>query len=188
MVLMRYFRVFGLIAIALMTSLSLAAQGDLTAIQKQLNAQFRLTTTTADRSDIVTAGDVVVIHKPGMMMYSVDSPLPPSNNYKNGRIGQGWSGFGKDMAIGMLAPGGATALDYPHRPFVAEEKCWITSAQAQPDGIHVQLYSDPYNDIRFYGNLKIPFPNKKQVPSVDEAMKLVVSIPSAYGFLGSGPV
>lgn len=181
MVLMRYFRVFGLIAIALMTSLSLAAQGDLTAIQKQLNAQFRLTTTTADRSDIVTAGDVVVIHKPGMMMYSVDSPLPPSNNYKNGRIGQGWSGFGKDMAIGMLAPGGATALDYPHRPFVAEEKCWITSAQAQPDGIHVQLYSDPYNDIRFYGNLKIPFPNKKQVPLVDEAMKLVAEVLTVDG-------
>jgi hypothetical protein len=101
MVQMRHFRVFGLAAIALVTSFSLAAQGDLTAIQQQLYKQFKLTATTADRSDIVTAGDVVVLHKPGLLMYAVASPMPPSNTYKNGRIGQGWGGFGKDLAISM---------------------------------------------------------------------------------------
>ena len=56
--------------------LALAAQGDPAAIQQKLSAQFKLTRITADRSDIVTPGDIVVIHKPGLMMYAVTSPLP----------------------------------------------------------------------------------------------------------------
>ena len=135
-----WFRAFGLVAIAPMLSLTLAAQaGDTAMIQQKLYAQFKLTTITVDRSDIVTAGDVVVIHKPGLLMYAVASPLPPSNTYKNGKIGQGWGGFGKDLAIGMLTQGGGTAADYPKRPFVPEEKCWVTAIQVQKDGVIFQL-------------------------------------------------
>src|ERR1017187_7303128 len=147
MVQMRYFRVFGLAAIALVTSLSLAAQGDLTAIQQQLYKQFRLTTTTADRSDIVTAGDVVQLHKPGLVMYAVSSPLPPSNTYKNGKITKS---FGMDVLNTVLAPGAATSASYPQRKFVPEEKCWVTAIQVQKDGILLQLYSDPFDDVRYY--------------------------------------
>jgi hypothetical protein len=32
------------------------------------------------------------------------------------------------------------------------------------------------NDIRYYGNLKIPFPNKKEVPSVDAALQMVAEV------------
>ena len=125
----------GLALIVTMSSLSLAAQaGDPAALQQKLYAEFKLTTTTADRSDIVTAGDVVAIHKPGLIMYATDAPMPPSNTYKNGRIGQGWGGFGKDLAIGMAAPGGATAASYPHRPFVPEEKCWVTGSRCKGMG------------------------------------------------------
>jgi hypothetical protein len=176
MVKMRWFRVFGLAAVALAFSLTSTAQGDPAAIQQQLYMQFKLTTTTADRSDIVTGGDVVVIHKPGLLMYAVASPMPPSNTYKNGRIGQGWGGFGKDLAITMAAPGGATSADYPHRTFVPEEECWVTGIQVQRDGVLFQLYSDPYDDIRYYANLKIPFPNKKEVPSVDAVAQLVAEV------------
>ena len=170
----------GLVVISCMAGLTLAAQSvDPAAIQLKLNAQFKLTRTTADRTDIVTPGDVVEIQKPGLIMYAVFSPLPPSNTYKNGKIGQGWSGFGKDLSIGLLAPGGATAADYPHRPFVAGEKCWITGIQVQKDGVLFQLYSDPYDNIRYYANLKINFPNKKQVPSVEDAMQLVAEVLTA---------
>lgn len=153
-----------------------AQAGDPAALQQKLYAQFRLTTITSDRSDIVTAGDIVTIHKPGLIMYATNSPMPPSNTYKNGKIGQGWGGFGKDMMITMAAPGGATATDYPHRPFVPEEKCWVTGIQVQKDGVLFQLYSDPYDNIRYYANLKIPFPNKKELPSVDTAMQLVAEV------------
>ncbi|MGB0063732.1 MAG: hypothetical protein WBP85_04735 [Terracidiphilus sp.] len=153
-----------------------AQSGDLAAIQQKLNTQFKLTTTMADRSDIVTAGDVVAIHKSGLIMYAVASPMPPSNTYKNGKIGQGWGGFGHDLAISMATPGGGTAASYPHRTFVAEEKCWITGIQVQKDGVLLQLYSDPYDDIRYYATLKILFPNKKEVPSPDVALQTVAEV------------
>lgn len=169
-------RSFALIILIPVCCLTLAAQGDPAAIQQKLSAQFKLTTTTADRSDIVTAGDVVVLHKPGLVMYAVTSPLPPSNTYKNGKIGQGWGGFGKDLAIGMSSSGGATAADYPHRTFVPEEKCWVTAVQVEKDGVVFKLYSDPYNDVRYYATLKVPFPNKKEIPSPDVALQSVADV------------
>jgi hypothetical protein len=175
----RLFRVSGVAIIVLACSVTSAAQSGnpLTDIQARLSTKFKVTKTAADRSDIVTAGDVVQLHKPGLIMYSVASPLPPSNTYKNGKIGQGMSGFGKDLLIGMLTPGGTTpAQTYPQRQFVPEEKCWMTGIQAQKDGILIQLYSDPYDDIRYYANLKVPFPNKKEVPSVDAALQLVAEV------------
>ena len=171
-----WFRAWGLAAISLMPVLSMAAQGDPAALQQRLNAQFRLTTATADRTDIITAGDVVAIHRPGLVMYAVAAPMPPSNTYKNGSIGQGWGGFGKDLLITMRAPEDTTAADYPHRTFVPEEKCWVTVIQVQKDGVLFQLYSDPYDDIRYYANLKIPFPNKKVVPPVDAFMQTVAEV------------
>jgi hypothetical protein len=173
----RWFYALVLTTITPMVGAVLTAQpADTAAIQQKLNTLFKLTTITTDRSDIVTAGDVVAIHKPGLIMYATASPMPPSNMYKNGRIGQGWGGFGKDMLITMAAPGGATATDYPHRPFAPEEKCWVTGIQVQRDGVLFQLYSDSYDNIRYYAALKIPFPNKKEVPSVDTAMQLVAEV------------
>jgi hypothetical protein len=173
----RSFCAFVFAIIALISSLMLSAQAvDPAVLQQRLYSQFRLTTTTSDRSDIVTPGDVVVIHRPGLLMYSVASPMPPANTYKNGKISQGWGGFGKDMLITMAAPGGATATDYPHRQFVPEEKCWVKGVQVQKDGVLFQLYSDPYDGLRYYANLKIPFPNKKEMPPVDAVMQTVAEV------------
>ncbi|HTB97015.1 MAG TPA: hypothetical protein VK716_08390 [Terracidiphilus sp.] len=170
------FRKFAFAVLSSVFCLPLFAQGDPSAIQQKLSGQFKLTSTTADRSDIVTAGDIVVLHKSGLVMYSTASPLPPSNTYKNGKIGQGWGGFGKDLAIGMASTEGTTANDYPHRAFVADEKCWVTKIEVQKDGVLFVLYSDPYNDVRYYGNLKIPFPNKKEVPTADVALQSVAEV------------
>ncbi|MGA2851330.1 MAG: hypothetical protein ABSE46_20195 [Terracidiphilus sp.] len=173
----RWFGAFELAAIVFVFGLSLAAQtGDTAAIQQKFSTVFTATRLTADRSDIVTAGSIVVLHKEGMMMYGSMSPLPPSNTYKNGKIVQGGSGFGRDLAISMLTPGGGTSASYPQRKFVAEEKCFLLGLVVQKDGILIQLYSDPYDDVRYYGNLKIPFPNKKEVPSVDAALQMVAEV------------
>ncbi len=168
---------FGLAVITSMSSLVMVAQvGDPAAIQQALNSQIRLTTTTGDRSEIVTAGSIVEVRRDGMMIYGFMSPLPPSNTYKNGKIVQGWGGFGKDLAITMLAPGGATSANYPQARFASGDKCWVRELKVQKDGVILQLYSDPVNDMRYYGNLKIPFPNKKEVPSVDVALQLVAEV------------
>jgi hypothetical protein len=173
----KWISVIGLAAITLTVCQALAAQnGDTSAIQQKLSSQIKLTITTADRSDIAMAGDVVAIHRPGLLMYAVSSPLPPSNSYKNGRIGQGWGGFGRDLLIGMATPDGGTASSYPQRQFAPEERCWVTGIQVQRDGVLFELYSDPYDGIHYYANLKIPFPNKKQVPPVDVAMQTVAEV------------
>lgn len=173
-------RVFGFALITLTCSALINAQaGDPEAIQQKLNTMFTPTTTTEDRTDIVTAGSVVIIHKEGMLMYSVASPLPPLNTYKNGKIIQGISGFGRNIAITFRTPDGNTSASYPQRRFVLDEKCWLTGISVEKDSIAIELYSDRYDDTRYYGNLKIPFPNKRVVPSVDEAVSLVTEVLTA---------
>jgi len=184
MVLTRWFRVFGMVAIALMTTLSLTAQGDLTAIQKQLNAQFKITSITGDRTDIVIPGDVVELHKDGLMLVGVAAALPTSNTYssKDGKIKQGWGGFGKAMLsasmAGMVDPDQVTgAGSAPSHRLNTGEKCWVLAATAQPDGILFKLYTDANEDgMRFYANLKIPYANKKAVPPPDVALQTVAEV------------
>jgi hypothetical protein len=162
----RQLRAYGVVAVAMIATGMLAAQaGDPGAIQQKLNAQFKVTTTTADRTDIVTAGDVVQLHKPGVVMFSADSPVPPTNVYKDGRMGQG---FGTAMI--MSNP------QTQQRRFVPEEKCWVTRIMVQKDSVSFDLYSDPYNDIHYYGTLKIPYPDKKAVPPVDSLLKTVAEV------------
>ena len=145
----------------LMLCVVLQAQGDPAALQQKLSV-VRLTTTTADRTDIVTPGDIVAINRPGVVMFSVDSPLPPTNVYKNGRIGQG---FGTQMMM--------SGNDTQKRIFVPGEKCWVTRILVQNDGVEFDLYSDPYNDVRYYGVLKFPFPDKKVFPPVDSFVQSI---------------
>jgi hypothetical protein len=170
------FRVFGLAAIALNISLALAAQaGDPEVIEQKLFAEFKPTVLAADRSEIITTGDRVVIQKPGLTMYAVASPMPPLFNYRNGKIGRGLSGLGKDVAISIKTPGG-TAADYLHRSFSPGDKCWVTGVQVETDGVLFRLYSDRYEDTHYYANLKIAFPNKKEIPPVDDALQLVAEV------------
>jgi len=161
----------GIIAISLAMSLPLRAEsGDPAVIQNKLNAMFRLTTTTADLSDIVTPGDVVTLRRPGLVMFAVGSPLAPTNNYKNGQIGQG---FGTVLQM--------SSQDTVQRRFVPGEKFWVTRIMVQNDCVSFDLYSDPYNDIRYSGTLKIMYPEKKTVPPVDTLMQMVSGVFTVEG-------
>jgi hypothetical protein len=139
-------------------------------LQQQLKSQFKLTKTTADKSDIVTAGSVLVLHKDGLVMCSLETPVPPTNSYKNGKVGMG---FGSIMAWNMQL--GGNSNDAPQRKFVDGEKFWITAYNIEEDGVVLQFYSDPYQDVRYYGKLKIPFP-KHTMPPADEVMKTIAEV------------
>ena len=139
------------------------------AILQKLQGQFTLTKITNDRSDIVTPGSVLVLNADGLVMYSTTSPMPPLNTYKNGKISHS---FGRELGITLLAPGNSTAANYPQRKFVSGEKFWITGCIVQKTGIDLLLYSDPYNDVRFYAQLNIPFA-KGSTPSPEDAWKMV---------------
>jgi len=157
---------------------TLSAQSDpRTVLEQQLKQTFPLTTFSADKSEVVTAGAVVVLQKDKLMTYAVTSPMPPVNTYKGGKISQGWGGFGRDIAITTLTGGAGTANDYAHQEYVTGQTLWVAQVSVGKSDISFVLVSDPdANNIRYYGQLNIPFHNKNSVPSSDEALKSIAEV------------
>jgi hypothetical protein len=155
---------------------ALRAQDSRAEIQKRLTAEFKRTKMTADRSDIATAGSVLDLHKDGLLMATTQAIAPPTNTYKNGTIS---FGFGANMAWGMqLAPANQQTTTVAQRKFVTGEKFWVTDFTIKPDGVVFVFYSDPYNDIRYYGQLKFPFV-KNVAPPADEVIKEIEEVITA---------
>ncbi|MGP8269328.1 MAG: hypothetical protein ACLQLH_04610 [Terracidiphilus sp.] len=177
----RKFSAFGLVSLLSIFSLTAIAQsGDLAAIQQKLNEQFKLTTTSADGSDIVAAGDVVTLHKSNLLMFAYAN-VPAANNYSlyqpkhsNGPM---VGGIGQGFETILISVNPNTV----QRTFVPGEKFWVTGIRVQKDGALFMLCSDPYNGARYYGNLKIHFPVKKAVPPVDSFLQMVADVMTVDG-------
>jgi hypothetical protein len=153
-----------------------------TLIKEKLVSQIKLTKAAAAHDDIVTAGDVIVLHKDGLMMCSSASSYAFSNTYQNGVLVANLNNRAKDAAKSFLKGhlpfgGGGSVTDAANngcasRKFVAGEKFWVTDVTLQKDGILVSTFSDPYNDTRYFGEIKFLFP-KGSVPPVDSFVKTV---------------
>ncbi len=61
------------------------------------------------------------------------------------------------------------------RKFVAGEKFRVSGIALQKDGILVSAFGDPYNNVRYYGEVKFPFA-KGSVPPVDDFVKTVSEV------------
>jgi hypothetical protein len=188
----RWSRAVVLAAMAVIFGIGAAAQaGDPgTLAQEKLVSQIKLTKATADHSDIVTSGDVVLLHKDGLMMCSSASSYGFSNTYNNGVLAANYNNRAKDAAKsffkGHLPFGnGGSVTDAANngcanRKFVAGEKFWITAVVLQKDGIVISTFSDPYpdssgNQVRYYGEIKFPF-SKGQVAGPDDFVKTVSEV------------
>jgi hypothetical protein len=174
-----------------------------TLIQNKLLSQINLTKITADRSDIITAGDVLVLHKDGLMMCSTASAFAYSNTYSNGVLASNQKNRTKAAAIsasktavlshfglGGGSPTDAVSNACASRRFVAGEKFWVIGIVAHKDGILVSTFSDPYpdpsgNQVRYYGEVKIDFP-KGIVPQVDDFVKTVSEVITVQPAEGQG--
>jgi hypothetical protein len=157
-------------------ALAVQSQDSRAEIQKRLAAEFTRTKMTSDHSDIVTAGSVLVLHKDGLVMCSTEAIASPTNTYKNGVIS---FGFGANMAWGMaLAPANQQTTAIAQRKFVTGEKFWVTDYMVKPDGVVLVFYSDPYNDVRYYGQLKFPFA-KNVAPPANDVMKEIEEVITA---------
>src|ERR1035437_5070252 len=168
-------------------------------IQNKLLSQFNLTKTRADRSDIVTAGDVLVLQKDGLMMCSTASAYAYSNTYDNGVLTTNQKNRAKDAALSGTKSaimghfglgGGGSPTDAANnacasRKFVTGEKFWVTGIVAQKDGILISTFSDPYDDVRYYGEIKFAFP-KGSVPQVDDFVKTVFEVITVQPAEGQG--
>jgi hypothetical protein len=144
-------------------------------LQKDLISKCALTTITQDKSDIVNAGGVLALRKSGLLMYATSNPIPPQSSYKKGKITRNpfGKGFWSDLGNSMAAPGSSAAI--AQRTFVTGEKLWLTKVDVKDDGVIFGLFSDPIDEVRYYGELKVPFP-KGQVPTTDDLLKTLAEL------------
>jgi hypothetical protein len=173
MISFRAFVTSGLIAAAVCAAPLACAQAGL---QQKLEAQYTLTKPTADRSDIVTAGSVLLLHQDGLLMYVTTASVPPLNTFKDGKISSGVFQAAKGCKFCGHIPGiGSLAASAPtvqNRTFVSGEKFWVTKIDVEDDGVVFSLFSDPISDVRYYSLLKFPFP-KGSPPDADHMLKTV---------------
>jgi len=153
-------------------------QGSKSTIQKKLEAEYALTKPTDDKSDIVTAGAVLVLQKDKLMMVAASSSANPcANTYKDGKLSPNGGCRAGDVlrripGFGGRIPGADKAP--ATRYFVTGEKFWVTKIDVRDSGVVMEFFSDAINEVRFKGSLTIPF--KDRVPSADDALKLVQEV------------
>jgi hypothetical protein len=168
-----------LAALLLMASTTLYAQ-DKAAIQKKLENQYVLTQPTADRTDIVIPGSVLVLQKSDLMMTNVASSDLCQNSYKDGKISP--NGYCKGQGIGdklaripifgaRVGAAKATAAPAGTRTYVRGEKVWVTKIDVKDNSVVLSLFTDAVGDpatryaatLTFFGDKGSPLPPSEQI-------------------------
>jgi hypothetical protein len=176
---MRIVTVSGSFIIVLAAALSLA-QAQKATLEQQLESEYKITTPTADNTDLVTTGSILVLQKKGFSAGSVSAKVATQNTYKDGQIKSGAAtavrrfgglpGISSIPGVGSVA-GQAAGAAGAGRDFVNGEKLYVTQITVDrgKDGIIFDLISDSYGDAgRYKGLLRFQFP-KGTVGSADLA-------------------
>lgn len=146
-------------------------------IEKKLVAEYTLTQATADQTDIVTAGSILVLKKGDIMMAPVSGTNYYQNTYKDGKITQNAAGkISKklDRFSHLGIPGAPAAPAAPAtRTFVPGEKVWVTKIECKDDGLVFDLFTDAFADVRYKAALKFYFSPKGPIPGADQMDALV---------------
>lgn len=141
------------------------------ALEQKLKEAFPPTKFSADKSTVVTAGAVVVLEKDGLLMYTVGVPNPPRSTYKNGKLSQGFGDtMAVDMADGLGRQGGSASI--PRKTLVTGEKFWVSDIAIAGNNIVIRVVTDPYDDGRYYADLKFPI-QKNTIPPADEELRTI---------------
>jgi hypothetical protein len=159
----------------------LSAQ-DKASIIKKLQSEYALTKTTADQTDIVTSGAVLVLQKDNLLMVATTTTGNPCpNTYKDGKFTQNGAcraseKFKKVPLFGHTIPGMDKA-QVTSRSYVTGEKFWVTRIDIKDGkdaGVVLDFFTDAVSDVRYRTTLNIPF--KGAMPSADDALKLVQEV------------
>jgi hypothetical protein len=176
---MRIVTVSGSFILVMVAALSLV-QAQKATLEQQLEGEYKITTPTADNTDLVTTGSVLVLQKKGFSAGSVSAKVATQNTYKDGQIKSGAAtavrrfgglpGISSIPGVGSVA-GQAAGAAGAGRDFVNGEKLYVTQITVDrgKDGIIFDLISDSYGDNgRYKGLLRFQFP-KGTVGSADLA-------------------
>jgi hypothetical protein len=156
------------------------AQGQKGTLEQQLESEYKITTPTADNTDLVTTGSILILQKKGFAAGAAASKVATMNTYKDGQIKSGAAtavrrfgglpGISSIPGVGTAA-GTAAGAAGGSRDFVNGEKLYVTqiTVDRNKDGIVFDLISDSYGDAgRYKGLLRFQFP-KGAVKSADLA-------------------
>jgi len=184
---------------ALVAACALAqAQGQKATLETQLESEYALTTPTADNTDIVTMGSVLILQKKGLSAGAVANKVPTLNTYKDGQIKSatgavrkglsGFSGLSGVPGLSGLAgaagvAGSAAGAAGPARDFVNGEKLYVTkiTLDRAKNNVAFDLISDAYGDAgRYKATLRIELPKgaltsedlAKVDPTIAEVFKI----------------
>src|ERR1700692_726257 len=121
-----------LIALLIAICIPACAQDQKSAIEQKLESQYALTQATADNTDIVTAGAIIVLNpkRGNVIMAPVSSTNFYQNTYKDGKITQ--NALGKGIgALNRLShiPGTSGPSGPATRTFVPGEKMRATTLE-----------------------------------------------------------
>jgi hypothetical protein len=146
-------------------------------LQKKLEGQYKLTKPTDDKTDIVTAGAILILQKDKLLMFPTTTQIPPQNTYKDGKLSSGAYGAHQSIQkfgslIGHAPP---SQLQTQGRNFVTGEKFWVTRIDVQVDGVVFYLFTDAIQDVRYYSTLKFVYP-KGATPGTDQVMNTVAEV------------
>jgi hypothetical protein len=159
-------------------------QDSIAQLRQMLQSHFILTKLAPNQMDIVTAGSVVVLHKDGVLMCSVSVAggvsYAATSTYKDGAISHSIepSDAPKAMPNGLrYVQPRANCGRAPSRMGMSGDKYWITKAYVDMgnDRVVFRLYSDPYDDVRYWGELQVPFP-KGSIPSPDQLLNTISEV------------
>ena len=160
------------IAVSALATFAVRA-GDLAAIQKRLISEYRLTQATADDTDIVTAGAVLVLKRSDLVMESTSGAGLYQNTYKGGRI--------KQSLLNILhVPGPGSNGFNGTRTYVMGEKMWVTRIvvreEKKEDEAVFVLLTDPVGEVRYKAALRFPFPRDATADQVVELVSEVFEV------------
>ena len=189
----------------LLSLISLSAVGvtlafagdDAATIQKKLVGEFSLTKTTADLTDIVTAGSILVLQKDNVILSPTTTTALGQNTYKDGKMSQNAavkakSAFGKlgripgvSMVPGVGAATSAagtadSASGASPRTYVTGEKVWVTKIDVKADGkdevVVFDLFTDAVSDVRYKGQVRMVYPKGASADQVDRLVGEVFKV------------
>jgi hypothetical protein len=157
--------------------------GTLGDIQQKLRQMYTFAKTTDDQKDLAQAGTVLILRKDRFLMYPTAAVAPALNVYKDGALNYGkmreFQVFSHLQEVGLTPQ---TVRKF----FLTGEKFFITAVDTDPDGVVLTLYSDPLNNVRYYGQLKIQF-QKRVVPPTDDVIRQVQEVLTPDTSSGAAP-